>query len=79
MKWSSTKWIHVGSLDESEIESGGCADSNPGCDGWAFAGECAPNLLSNEHSPARCSLVASRTLSLDENRLALVAKSPHSI
>lgn len=77
VKWSSTKWIHVASLDESEMEGGTCADSNPGCDGWAFAGECALGLYLKHAQPRQMLPSPAAFCRLMTMGLALVADTAH--
>jgi prolyl 4-hydroxylase len=43
VKWSATKWMHVGAFGQEAKARKGCNDYNTMCEEWARAGECTRN------------------------------------
>lgn len=54
VKWSATKWIHVGTFNK-RLHSNGCEDRNERCEEWAGSGECTKNPSYMENNcPLAC-------------------------
>lgn len=43
VKWSATRWIHVGAFEEPDRDISRCIDEDPHCPEWASNGECQRN------------------------------------
>ena len=62
MKWSATKWMHVGEFTpESRVAArkAECRDFNEKCADWAAAGECTRNpayMVGSDGSSGECLL-----------------------
>ncbi len=57
VKWSATKWMHVGSFMTEAPRRKGCHDYNDMCDNWARAGECTRNsayMTGSDGSAGEC-------------------------
>lgn len=44
VKFSATKWIHVGVFNKRLANKELCKDENPKCPEWAAIGECKKNM-----------------------------------
>ncbi len=57
VKWSATKWMHVGSFGAEATRRKGCADYHDSCAEWARAGECTRNaayMTGSDGSAGEC-------------------------
>ena len=57
VKWSATKWMHVGAFGQEARARKGCADYNDMCGEWARAGECTRNaayMTGSDGSAGEC-------------------------